>query len=240
MPIPYALFENHVTSDPDDYAGIVQITGSADGDDLVQDMVDQGSTVNKPDILAVTADLLLAVQRRLEMGQRVNYFGMTEFFPRVKGVFNGPTDPWDNSRHHVDVGANPGIELREAVRTAATVQRVDAVKPAPNLIQYLDFGSDTTNDEVTVGGPGSIAGSRLKFDASAADEGIYFVATAGGETKVSMVTYNKPGRLDFVVPATLIPGTYNLEVRARMGRPPAGPDTRELRTGRLDTTLTVS
>ncbi len=82
-------------------------------------------------------------------------------------------------------------------------------------------------------------GSRLKFDAAAADEGIYFVATAGGETKVTLVTYNKPGRLDFLVPATLVPGTYNLEVRARQGTPPAGPDTRELRIGRLDATLTV-
>ena len=31
MPISYALFENHVTSDPNDYAGIVQVSGSADG-----------------------------------------------------------------------------------------------------------------------------------------------------------------------------------------------------------------
>ncbi len=55
MPIQYALFENNVTADPKDYAGTVRISGSADGDDLVQDIVDQGSTVNKPDILAVTA-----------------------------------------------------------------------------------------------------------------------------------------------------------------------------------------
>jgi len=45
VPIEYALFENNITADPDDYAAIVQISGSADGDDLVQDMVDQGSTV---------------------------------------------------------------------------------------------------------------------------------------------------------------------------------------------------
>ena len=51
--------------------------------------------------------------------------------------------------------------------------------------------------------------------------------------------WDKPGRLGFLVPATLLPGTYNLEIRARMGRPPAGPDTRELRVGRLDATLTV-
>ena len=64
MPIKYALFENNITSDPDDYSAMVQISGSADGDDLVQNIVDQGSTVNKPDILAVTAALKLACQGR--------------------------------------------------------------------------------------------------------------------------------------------------------------------------------
>ena len=70
MPIQYALFENHLTSDPADYAAIVEISGSADGDDLVQDIIDQGSTVGRPDILAVTAALKLACQRRVEQGQR--------------------------------------------------------------------------------------------------------------------------------------------------------------------------
>ncbi len=28
MPIKYALFENNITSDPDDYAAMVQISGS--------------------------------------------------------------------------------------------------------------------------------------------------------------------------------------------------------------------
>ena len=239
MPIQYALYENHITSDPNDYAAAVQITASADGDDLVQDIIDQGTTVTKPDILAVTAALMLALQRRLEMGQRVNYFGMSDYFPRVKGVFDGPVDPWDPARHHLDVGTSPGSELRDAVRAGATTERVAATKPAPALIQYHDFTSDTNNDTVSVGGAGQIVGSRLKFDAAQADEGIYFVATAGGETKVAMVTYNKPGRLDFTVPATLLPGTFNLEVRARQGDPPAGPDNRELRVGRLDATLTV-
>ena len=64
MLIVCALFENNITSDPDDYSAMVQISGSAEGDDLVQDIVDQGTTVNKPDILAVTAALKLACQRR--------------------------------------------------------------------------------------------------------------------------------------------------------------------------------
>ena len=235
MPIKYALFENHLTSDPGDYAAIVQISGSADGDDLVQDIIDQGSTVNRPDILAVTAALKLACQRRVEEGQRVNYFGMMDFFPRIKGVFTGPADSFDPARHRVDIGANPGSDLRSGLRSGAAVEKVEAVKPAPNPIEYLDIFTDTTNDTVTVGNIGQLSGSRLKFDPAEADEGLYFVADAGGETKVTAVQKNKPAQLVFLIP-TLAAGTFHLEVRARTG---IGTSARELRVGRLDAPLTV-
>ena len=235
MPIKYALFESHITADPDDYMAMVEISGSADSDDLVQDIIDQGSTVNKPDILAVTAALKLACQRRVEQGQRVNYFGMVEFFPRIKGVFTGPMDSFDEARHRIDIGANPGSELREAVRGGATVQKVEALKPSPNPIEYRDMGSDTSNDTVTINNIGQLSGSRLKFDPNEADEGLYFVADAGGETKVPTVQKNKPAQLVFLVP-NLTAGTYHLEVRARMG---SGTSARELRIGRLDSVLTV-
>ena len=233
MPIQYALFENNLTADPADFMAVVQISGSADGDALVQDIIDQGSTVGKPDILAVTAALKLACQRRVEQGQRVNYFGMVEFFPRIKGVFTGATDVFDPARHRIDIGANPGSELREAVRQGATVAKVEAIKPAPSPIEYRDIGSDTTNDQLTPGNIGQLSGSRLKFDAAQADEGIYVVATIGGATKVATVQKNKPSQVVFLVPAGLIAGTYNIEVRARI----AGGT--ELRIGRLDPVLTV-
>ncbi len=233
MPIQYALFENNVTSDPDDYSATIQITSSGDGDDLVQDIIDQGTTVNRPDILAVTAALKLACQRRVEQGQRVNYFGMVEFFPRIKGVFNGPLDTFDPARHRIDIGANPGSELREAVRNGASVEKVEAVKPSPNPIEYRDVGTDTTNDQITPGNIGQLSGNRLKFDAAQADEGLYFIPTLDtGDVKVTTVQKNKPSQLVFLVPA-LGAGGYNLEVRARI----AGGT--ELRIGRLDPVLTA-
>ena len=75
----------------------------------------------------------------------------------------------------------------------------------------------------------------MKFDPAEADEGLYFVATAGGETRVQTVQKNKPSQFVFLVP-TLAVGTYHLEVRARMG---SGTSARQLRIGRLDSTLTV-
>ncbi len=49
MPNRYASFENNRSADPDDFTAVVQIGGSADGDALVQDIVDQGSTVGTPE-----------------------------------------------------------------------------------------------------------------------------------------------------------------------------------------------
>ena len=60
-------------------------------------------------------------------------------------------------------------------------------------------------------------------------------ATADPKDYAATVQKNKPSRLVFLVPA-LVGGAYHLEVRARMS---SGTSARELRIGRLDSTLTV-
>ena len=233
MPIKYALFENNITSDPADFAAIVQVDGSLDLDSLVDRMIAQGSTTTRADIMAVLEDSVLACEGALQDGLRINYGGLVELFPRIKGVFRGAVDAFDSARHTVDVGANAGIRVRNTVRANAKTQKVEAIKPAPSPIEYVDIGSATTNDQITPANIGQLTGSRLKFDTLQADEGAYFVATAGGETKVATVQRNKPSQLVFLIPAGLLAGTYNIEVRARI----AGGT--ELRIGRLDTVLTV-
>jgi hypothetical protein len=234
MPIHYALFENNLTSDPSDYAAVVQPIDSADLEALVRRMIDRGSTTTRADILAVMEDAIGACESLLLDGMRINFGGLVELFPRVRGVFTGATDAFDAARHSVDVGANPGIRVRQTVRDQAAVVKDDAIKPAPNPLEYRDVGTDTTNDQVTPGNIGQLSGSRLKYDAAQPDEGVFFLPTAGGaETKVSTVQKNKPGQVVFLVPALLAPGTYHLEVRARVR---GGTD---LRSGRLDAVLTV-
>ena len=233
MPINYALFENNLTSDPADFAASVQVSGSLDLDGLSDRMIAQGSTTTRADIMATLEDAILACEGALLDGMRINFGGLVELFPRVKGVFSGALDDFDSARHTVDVGANAGVRVRNTVRAKATTQRVEAIKPKPSPIEYVDIGSATTNDQITPANIGQLSGSRLKFDTLAADEGVYFVATAGGETKVATMQKNKPSQLVFLIPAGLIAGTYNIEVRARVG------NGTELRIGRLDPVLTV-
>ena len=235
MPIHYALFENNITSDPDDFAAIVQAVDSADLDRIVQRMLERGSTTTTADILAVLEDTIGACESMLLDGMRVNFGGLVELFPRMRGVFTSATDTYDPARHSLDVGANPGSRVRKTVRDNATVVKEEAVKPAPNPIEYRDVGSDTTNDQLTPGNIGQLSGSRLKFDVAAADEGLYFLPVAlGAETKVDTVQRNKPAQVVFLVPAGLVAGQYRLEVRARIS------GGTELRSGRLDAVLTVA
>jgi hypothetical protein len=235
MPIHYALFENNITTDPSDYAAIVQMVDSADLDGVVQRMIDRGSTTTRADILAVLEDAIGACESLLLDGMRVNFGGLVGLFPRVRGVFTGATDTYDPARHALDVGANPGSRVRNTVRDNGTVTKDEAVKPYPNPIEFVDVGSGTTNDALTPGNIGQLTGSRLKVHEAAGDEGYYFVSVPGGvDTKVSEVQKNKPAQAVFLIPASLGGGDYQLEVRARIGT------GTELRTGALGPTLSVS
>lgn len=233
MPIHYALFENNLTADPDDFAAIVQPLDSADLEALVQRMVERGSTTTRADILAVLEDAIGACESILLDGRRVSFGGLVELFPRVRGVFSGATDSFDAARHAVDVGANPGARIRKTVRDNAAVVKDEAVKPAPNPIEFRDVASDTSNEQATPGNIGQLSGNRLKFNPGAGDEGVYFVLVGGGETKVVTVQKNKPSQSVFLIP-TLLPGDYQVEVRARIS------GGTELRTGRLEAVLTVT
>lgn len=81
-------------------------------------------------------------------------------------------------------------------------------------MEYTDTNSRERNGLVTSGGMGELAGHRLKFDPTDENQGIYFVAEDGSATKVDVVGLNKPAALMFIVPDTLAPGDYTLEVRA--------------------------
>jgi hypothetical protein len=241
VPIDYALVENPLTADPDDYNAVVQFTRTADVEELIQRVLQQGSTLNEGVLRAAAVELAQATKSLLLEGARVQFFDLAHFYPRVKGVFVSGADGFDPARHRVDVAVTAAAWLRNEVRQQAVVRLVEAIKPAPSLSRFHDNGSATADDQLTPGNIAELRGSRLKFDPTRPDEGVFFIHADGGDTQVpvSAVQTHKPSKLLFLIPTTLAPGTYHVEVRARMATPPKGPDTRALRIGRLEATLTV-
>ena len=174
MTIDYSLYQNKLTEASDLYAAQVLITSSADLETIADRIVEQGSTVTRTDVIAVLEGAVNAVENLLLEGARVNFGGLFDLFPKIKGKFNGITDHYDPSRHQVDVGATPGARVRKTVRENAAVTKLETVLPMPLVLEYTDLGTGETNNHVTSGNIGTINGSRLSFDETAEDEGIYF------------------------------------------------------------------
>lgn len=231
MTINYVLRENRLTSEPDDYMAMVISTRTVELQGVVDRMVERGSTVTKADILSVLEDFERALEGLLLEGVNVN-LPFANFSSSIKGVFDSASDSFDATRHQVVPVVNPGRELRAVYRQGVSVQKQETVAVAPSLIDFIDLNTNERNSVLTPGGLGQISGNRLKFDPSDEQQGIFFVAADGTQTRVSVVGQNKPSTLIFLIPPELASGEYRLEVRAAMGL--------EVRTGSLKQVLSVA
>ena len=230
MAIHYILRDNPNTPDPTDQSAQVIPTGSAGEDDLFDRMEQGGSTLRRPDMVAFWELLTMTIAAMLKDGLRVNT-RVGSFFVSMEGVFTSPADSFDPTRHALNIGFGQGPELKRIIRTEAVTQKDVAALPEPILVQFKNVADGSLNSLAKSGGIGEIKGDQMKFDAAAADEGIYFVPGTGAAVKVTSILNNLPKTHSFQIP-TLTAQTYNLEVRKRFT--PTG----ALRTGTLAVQVT--
>lgn len=230
MALKFALFENHLTSDPDDYMAVVQNLQSKTQEDVINLMISRGSTVTKAETLSVLEEYRVAIEQLLKDGYAINtpIFNLS---PSVKGLFQGPGQNFNPALHSVKINITTGTRLRE-VGKLIPVERVKGASPQPDPEIIEDMGSGTRNDQLTPRNIARLKGSRLKFDVTDMQQGIFLIAADQSETRVATVSWNKPAQLDFLVPV-IASGEYKLEVRAIL---PLG---RDLRKGSLPYALTV-
>ena len=226
MTIHYILRENKLTPDPNDQSAVVIATAIADEDALVARMLASGSTFTEPDLRGMIQLQRTTIIAMLLEGMKLNT-SLGNYSTRIRRVFTDPTDSFDPSRHEVGVSVSPSSEIRNAVRTQATVQKDVAAPPMPIIMAFRDVTSGLLNTSAKSGGIGELSGDQLKFNPAAADEGIFFVKlTDNTAVKAAFVSHNAAKLLVFQVP-TLAGTEYRIEVRARFS--PTGP----VRTGDL-------
>ena len=232
MSIKYSLIPNHLTADPEDHMAIVQDQATRTIDDIIEEMADRGSTVTKADILSVVEEYQAVIAKFLANGDSIN----TPLFrttASISGVFANQADNFDRSRHYVRLNVNPGSRLGE-IAEDLPVEKVQAIKVRPVLDLFKDFNSGTQDETLTPGGAAEIRGSHLKVDTAEADQGVFFIAADGTETKAQTIMRNMPANLIFMVPDSLVSGEYDVEVRSILR------GHNDMRTGRLDSALVVA
>jgi len=230
MGIAYVLFENRSPLALGKFFARVRPAKAADLEAVIDHMVQRGSTVGRADIVSVLEEFASTIEMLTLDGFNVNT-PVANFHVTIRGIFDGPMDGFDPSRHRVAVSVAPGNRIRHTIPARAQVVKTYAGDLLPLPKQYHDTRSQSVNDRLTPGGTGWLQGKELSFDQADAQQGLFFVSEAGTATRAEEITKNTDGEALFVVPS-LPAGVYTLEARALFG-------ASDLRTGVLKAPLTV-
>jgi hypothetical protein len=131
----------------------------------------------------------------------------------ISGVFDGPLDSFDHSRHRLHVNLSKGTLLREAERNVK-LEKTNTAAPMPQIQEVKDSVSGSVNERLTAGGMVELRGYGLKIDGDDPACGLWFVLDTGDELKAAVIIENKPSRIIAMIPA--LPDNIGGEIGARV------------------------
>jgi len=234
--LKYALRENLLTAAPDDFMAQVQDVRSYTLDEIIDAMMQKGSTLTRADVAAVLQIYGEVCASLIADGSALNTPLMNTSLS-ISGVFNGANDAFDKKRHTVNLNISAGTLLR-SVLPKVKCEKTGTVSTDPYINEVKDVVSGTINTTLTKGGVVQLTGSRLKFDQKDTAQGIFFVPETGEAVRATVIAENKPARVMAIIPADLAAGTYYIEVRTKITSSPKA--LKNLKTGRFFKALTCN
>jgi len=199
-------------------------------------MREKGTTLTRADVAATLQVYGEVISAIIKDGSAVNTPLMNTALS-ISGVFDGANDSFDKKRHTVNLNITAGTLLRDAV-TKVKCEKTEGASTDPYITEVTDIVTGTVNTTLTKGGVVQLVGSRLKFDAKDAAQGIFFVPETGAPVRAAVIAENKPARLMAIIPADLAAGTYYIEVRTKILE--GNKSGKTLKTGRFNKALTVA
>ena len=234
--LKYCLRENLLTPAPDDYMAQAADVRSYTLDEIIDLMMEKGTTLTRADVAATLQVYGEVVSAIIKDGSAVNTPLMNTSMS-ISGVFDGANDSFDKKRHTVNLNITAGTLLRDAV-TKVKCEKTEGVSTDPYITEVTDIVTGTVNTTLTKGGVVQLVGARLKFDAKDAAQGIFFVPEPGEAVRAAVIAENNPARLMAIIPAGLKAGTYYIEVRTKILE--GNKSGKTLKTGRFNKALTVA
>ena len=232
----YALRENLLTPAPDNYMAQVADVRSYTLDEIINLMMEKGSSVTRADAAAVLQVYGEVCALLVANGAALNTPLMNASMS-ISGVFDGANDSFDRRRHAVNLNMTAGTLLRDAL-ASVKCEKTQIASIDPYITEVKDVVSDTVNSALTKGGIVQITGSRLKFDAKDETQGIFFVPETGAPVRATVVAENKPARLTALIPQTLDAGIRYIEIRTKLLD--NNKSLKTMKTGRFAKPLTVT
>lgn len=186
-----------------------------------------GSTATAADVRAVLENLERVCTENLAQGRGIN-MGFCILKPSIKGHFSGPDDAFSEEKNWIKIRSQFSSAFQKKVTQEAKTSRIAGVKTLPIVAGLLNH-TGTAENKIKAADLVTVRGENLKFDAGAAEQGIFFSGN-GTELKVTEVSQVKSKSVTFKAPAGLNSGSsYKILVRNLFGK--------ELRTGEMDSSI---
>ena len=209
--LKYSLIDNPLTERPDDYMAQTIVSRTFDEEGIVREMLRRGTLLTRTDALAVLNIWKETIVDIVLDGGTINTPLFNTSFS-ISGVFEGPMDSFDGSRHKLNVNVTKGTALRDAEKRVR-VEKTDTLVPQPNIVEVKDAVSGRVSEKLTPGGVLQLWGNHLKIMGENPEVGLWFVPEAGGDAaKAEVVVVNKPSSIIAMIPATLAKGNYAVRI----------------------------
>jgi hypothetical protein len=212
--LKYSLIENQLTERLDDYTAQTQSVSSLDKDALITRILDSGTTLTPPDLLAAINAYENIIAKALLEGNTINTPLFNTSFS-MSGIFDGPADIFDGNRHKLNINLSKGTMLRE-VEKNVKFEKTEGHAPQPNIQAVKDSYSGVMNEKLTSGGVVELLGYNLKIAGDHADCGLWFIAEDGTAFKSQHLIENKPARVIGSIPSLTV-GKWQVKVITQFG-----------------------
>lgn len=186
-------------------------------EELVREIIRQGSTVGAADVAAVLVNIGTAVAALCARGAAVSIPKLGTFTPRAGGSQDSSGKWIREPNAYLTVRIDPG--LKKEFASLLQMEPEPPRAPAPE-IRSLISGEGFPEGIVRPGQGLVLKGKYLKFDMKNDEEGVFFVQKQGGkEVRTKEVVRSCYSEVAITVPRELLPGTeYFLFVRACLPR----------------------
>ena len=210
--INYALVENALAPNPNGYVAVVSSPETKDLNDVINFIIAEGTGLTRPQALAYFEKLIQTIEYFVGQGHRV-VTPLVRIKPSISGVFTGPDDYYDSSRHQINIRTSSGLRLLDFA-SKIKLEKVDPAQQSPVLRSFVDGVNKIVNVSAVSDGYGSITGKRLKFDDGDSRLGVFFIPEddVANEIRISGYLEILPSKLHFKIPV-LTAGTYKVTVK---------------------------
>lgn len=207
--LKYCLVKNLSKKNGPSHVALTRSIKTVTLDEFMQDLVDEGTGLTRPQALAYFEKMTQLVKGYLEQG----FFVSTPLFrfrTSITGIFDVNNTFFNRKIHKINVCATPGIKVRK-IKLEKPPIKVNASYKTPVIYKYIDHGSNETNSICTSKQIATLSGHELTFDKSDLRQGIFFESVAHPDRKFRASLYSriKPSEIIFMTPE-LEPGEYKI------------------------------